>query len=145
MDLHVFHPIHDLEDPDLSVVADNRRLTLAFNLSGCTKLTDAGLGRVARCCTSLQVGPPFPLLLSCRALRGRHRARARASERERERDRGIESARCASWTSWTRAILFLTMKARISDSTEMFLDQENLILETSRLYPLMALQLSALI
>jgi hypothetical protein len=53
-DLHQFHTITNMSDNDLSILADNRRLTLAFNLAQCDDITDDGIVMAARFCTSLQ-------------------------------------------------------------------------------------------
>jgi len=52
-DLHDYLPVQAINDHDLQTVADNRRLTLAFNLSGCKHVSDAGMHMAARFCTSL--------------------------------------------------------------------------------------------
>lgn len=54
MDLHVYHPITDIGDADLESIADHRRLTLAFNLTQCSNITDEGVFQASRRCTSLQ-------------------------------------------------------------------------------------------
>jgi len=54
VNLHAFHPVDNMGDGDLQTIADNRRLTTAFNLTGCTKLSDKGIAGMAKCCTSLK-------------------------------------------------------------------------------------------
>ena len=52
--LGTYCDISKMEDADLIVVADNRRLTLAFDLTNCALLSDGSLSSLCRCCTSLQ-------------------------------------------------------------------------------------------
>ena len=65
------------DDDDLKTLADARRLSMAFNLTGCSLLTDSAVVATSRFCTSLQaltrpsagglaalVGRPFEAQLS---------------------------------------------------------------------------------
>jgi hypothetical protein len=54
LDLHVFHPVTNMEDGDLVTICDRRRLTLALNLTNCEQLTGHGIAESVRCITSLQ-------------------------------------------------------------------------------------------
>jgi hypothetical protein len=54
LDLHVFHPVTNMEDEDLISICDRRRLTLALNLTDCEHLTDSGIVESVRSVTSLQ-------------------------------------------------------------------------------------------
>ena len=49
-----FHDCTDMTDEDVKTIGDARRLTMAFNLTGCANVTDASVIACSRYCTSLQ-------------------------------------------------------------------------------------------